>query len=194
MPMAVALLHKGADCFQHLVRWLQKAACSSSLQHPEAACLRKAQRKQLVSKVAADNLQGSIMVTALTFAQHHSTVRRTQKTVGAGNHLKGVFRLLLARMMHQQKANIILIGKFLQLSCTAVIAGVITFFVLSAAYFLQGVNDYQAYVRILLHKGVQLLLQTVINILRTDCHMQVFCDLHIKHAHKTLLQAGKLIL
>lgn len=70
MPMAVALLHKGADCFQNLIRWLQKAACSSSLQLPEAACLRKAQRKQLVYKVAADNLQGSLMVTALIFAQH----------------------------------------------------------------------------------------------------------------------------
>lgn len=138
MPMAVALLHKGADCFQNLIRWLQKAACSSSLQHPEAACLRKAQRKQLVSKVASDNLQGSIMVTALTFAQHHSTVRRTQKTVGAGNHLKGVFRLLLARMMHQmhqQKANIMLIGKFLQPGGIVIVTGVVEFFVLDRAYF-----------------------------------------------------------
>lgn len=146
MPMAVALLYKGADCFQNLIRWLQKAACSSPFQLPEAVCLRKAQRKQLVYKVAADNLQGSLMVTALIFAQHHSTVRRTQKTVGAGNHFKGVFRLLLARMMHQQKANIMLISKFLQLSCTAVVAGVITFFVLNAAYFLQGVDDYQTHV------------------------------------------------
>ena len=129
---------------------------------PQAPGARKAQREHLIRLVAANNLQQSLVIDAAVLAQNHSAVSCAKQTIRAGNHLKGILCLLLARMMDDEQTDVVLIGNFLQFNTDVLVTGIVDFFIMTVADFLQGINNNQADIGIFIDEVCKLLFKAII--------------------------------
>ena len=94
------------------------------------------------------HVQNGAAVCPLLLLKKKGPVRRSQQTVGAGDHIEFVICLLLSSVVYQQEADAAIIGKAFQLTHHLVIVGVAVLIPTSLPDFLEGVNDNQLGVRV----------------------------------------------
>ena len=98
--------------------------------------------------VTPGHVQNGAAVCPLLLLKKKGPVRRSQQTVGAGDHIEFVICLLLSSVVYQQEADAAIIGKAFQLTHHLVIVGVAVLIPTSLPDFLEGVNDNQLGVRV----------------------------------------------
>ena len=70
--------------------------------------------------------------------------------------------LLLARMMDDEQTDVVLIGNFLQFNTDVIVTGIVDFFIMTVADFLQGINNNQADIGIFIDEVCKLLFKAII--------------------------------
>ena len=103
--------------------------------------------------------QDNVSILARSLALHNPCgVRCAHQTIGAGNLVEGIGRSLFTQMMNQQNTDAVLVCQRFQRTDVLVVAGVHTAALVAGAHFLQGVNDYQPGIRIVMNKVHNLFL------------------------------------
>ena len=97
--------------------------------------------KSLILLVSAGDVQRGLVCCALGFLQEKRSIRRTQQTICAGDHIEHIVRFLLACVMHQDQAQAAAIGKAFQPGNDIVVAGVAVRFAADLTNLLQGIDD-----------------------------------------------------
>ena len=150
--------------------------------------------KSLILLVPAGDVQRGLVGSALRLRQHERAVRRTEQTVRAGNHLERISRLLLARVMYQDQAQPVAIGKAFQPGNDVVIARIAVRLAADLPYLLQCVDDNEPGIRVLLDKALQLLIQSFSELPCMCGEKELIRDLHIEHLIHSSLQALVIVL
>ena len=65
-------------------------------------------------------------------------------------------------MMDDEQTDVVLIGDFLQFNTDVIVTGIVDFFIMAVADFLQGINNNQADIRILIDEVCNLLFKAII--------------------------------
>jgi len=128
---------------------------------------------------------------AHTLALHDPTgIGRTHQTVGACNLLEWVVCGLFAQMVDQQNADVILVRQCLQGADFLVIAGIHTVVLVVGTNLLQGINDDQSGIRVLIEETCELFFQPLPDAAAFRLHDQPFGGFFAAHKlEKALLQA-----
>ena len=128
---------------------------------------------------------------AHTLALHDPAgIGRTHQTVGTCNLLERVVGGLFAQMVDQQNADIVLISQCLQCADFLVIAGIHTVVLVAGTHLLQGVDDNQPGVRMLIEEAGELFFQPLPDAAAFRLHDQPFGGFFAAHKlEKALLQA-----
>ena len=140
--------------------------------------------------------QNNVSILARSLALHNPCgVRCAHQTIGAGNLVEGIGRSLFTQMMNQQNTDAVLVCQRFQRTDVLVVAGVHTAALVAGAHFLQGVNDYQPGIRIVMNKVHNLFLQSLSDTLAFGLQNQLFrCILAAHKPEQTVLQAVERVL
>ena len=65
-------------------------------------------------------------------------------------------------MMDDEQTDVVLIGNFLQFNTYVIVTGIVDFFIMAVADFLQGINNNQADIRIPIDEVCNLLFKAII--------------------------------
>lgn len=135
--------------------------CSFFLvQQPDAVFLMQIQRSPVQITPGQDN----VSILARSLALHDPCgVRCAHQTIGTGNLVEGVRCCLLTQMVNQQNTDAVLICKGFQRTNVLVVTGVHTATLVAGTDFLQGINDYQPGIRMVVKKAGNLFLQALPN-------------------------------
>ena len=128
---------------------------------------------------------------AHTLALHDPAgIGRTHQTVGACNLLERIVCGLFAQMVDQQNADIVLISQCFQGADFLVIAGIHTVVLVAGTHLLQGIDDDQPGVRVLIEETCELFFQPLPDAAAFRLHDQPFGGFFTAHKlEKALLQA-----
>ena len=128
---------------------------------------------------------------AHTLALHDPAgIGRTHQTVGTRNLLERIVCGLLAQMVDQQNADVILVRQCFQGADFLVIAGIHTVVLVVGTHLLQGVDDNQPGVRVPIEEAGELFFQPLPDAAAFRLHDQPFGGFFAAHKlEKTLLQA-----
>ena len=128
---------------------------------------------------------------AHTLALHDPTgIGRAHQTVGTRNLLERIVCGLLAQMVDQQNADIVLVRQCFQGADFLVIAGIHTVVLVAGTHLLQGINDNQPGVWVLVDKADKLFLQPLPDAAAFRLHDQPFGGFFAAHKlEQALLQA-----
>ena len=140
--------------------------------------------------------QDNVSILARSLALHDPCgVRCTHQTIGTGNLVEWVRRSLFTQMMNQQNADAVLICQGFQRAYILVVTGVHTATLVAGTNFLQGINDYQPGIRMVVKKAGNLFLQTLSDTLAFGLQNQLFrCILATHKPEQALLQAVERVL
>ena len=127
---------------------------------------------------------------AHTLALHDPAgIGRPHQTVGTCNLLERVICGLFAQMVDQQNADVILIRQCFQGADLLVIAGIHTVVLVAGTHLLQGVDDDQPGVRMLIDEAGELFFQPLPDTAAFRLHDQPFGGFFAAHKlEKALLQ------
>jgi len=133
---------------------------------------------------------------AHTLALHDPTgIGRAHQTVGTCNLLERIICGLFTQMVDQQNADIVLVCQCFQGADFLVIAGIHTVVLVAGTHLLQGVDDDQPGIWVLVDKADKLFLQPLPDAAAFRLHDQPFGGFFAAHKlEKALLQAVKGIL
>ena len=108
--------------------------------------------------------QDNVSILARSLALHDPCgVRCAHQTIGAGNLVEWVRCCLLTQMVNQQNTDAVLVCKGFQRTNVLVVTGVHTAALVAGTNFLQGINDYQPGIRMVVKKAGNLFLQALPN-------------------------------
>lgn len=112
------------------------------------------------------------------------------QAIGTCNLLERIVCGLFAQMVDQQNADIVLISQCLQCADLLVIAGIHTVVLVAGTHLLQGVDDNQSGVRVLIDEAGELFFQPLPYAAAFRLHDQPFgCFFAAHQLEKALLQA-----
>ena len=162
------------------------------VQHPNAVLF--VQTQCFVVHVAPGHKNAGGL--AHTLALHDPAgIGRTHQTVGACNLLERIVCGLFAQMVDQQNADVILVSQCFQRADLLVITGIHTVVLIAGTNLLQGVDDDQPGVRVLIEETCKLLFQPLPDAATFRLHDQPFGGFFAAHQlEKALLQAVKGVL
>ena len=126
----------------------------------------KLQAQLEIRQLPAGHVQGGGLADARGLLENHGPVRAAHETVGAGDHVERVLRLLLAGVVYHQDRDVEAVGDGLQRSHDHVIPRVAVLLRLHLPDALQRVDDHEAHARVGGQKVTQLLLEAVAQKLR----------------------------
>ena len=112
-----------------------------TLQRPYQPFLVLGKIESLVLLVTPGHVQNGTAICPLLLLKKKGPVRRSQQTVGAGDHIKLIIGLLLAGVMYNQEANPAYIGKPFQFGDYLIVVGIAVLLCPGLPDFLQGVDD-----------------------------------------------------
>lgn len=140
--------------------------------------------------------QDNVSILARSLALHDPCgVRCAHQTIGTGNLVEGVRCCLLTQMVNQQNTDAVLICKGFQRTNVLVVTGVHTATLVAGTDFLQGINDYQPGIRMVVKKAGNLFLQALSNSRTFGLQNQLFRRILAAHKpEQALLQAVEGIL
>ena len=108
--------------------------------------------------------QDNVSILARSLALHDPCgVRCTHQTIGTGNLVEWVRCCLFTQMVNQQNTDAVLGCKGFQRTNVLVVTGVHTATLVAGTDFLQGINDYQPGIRMVVKKAGNLFLQALPN-------------------------------
>ena len=140
--------------------------------------------------------QDNVSILARSLALHDPCgVRCAHQTIGTGNLVKGVGRCLLAQMVNQQNTDAVLVCQGFQRTDILIVTGVHTAALVAGTDFLQGINDYQPGIRIVMNKVHNLFLQSLSDTLAFGLQNQLFRRFLTAHKpEQAILQAVERVL
>lgn len=140
--------------------------------------------------------QDNVSILARSLALHDPCgVRCAHQTIGTGNLVEGVRCCLLTQMVNQQNTDAVLGCKGFQRTNVLVVTGVHTAALVAGTDFLQGINDYQPGIRMVVKKAGNLFLQALSNSRTFGLQNQLFRRILAAHKpEQALLQAVEGIL
>jgi len=157
------------------------------VQHPNAIFFVQAQCFVVHIAPGHQNAGG----LAHTLALHDPAgIGRTHQTIGTCNLLERIVCGLFAQMVDQQNADVILVRQCLQRTDLLVIAGIHTVVLVAGTHLLQGIDDDQPGVRVLIEETCELFFQPLPDAAAFRLHDQPFGGFFAAHQlEKALLQA-----
>ena len=150
--------------------------------------------KSLILLVSAGNVQRGLVCGALGFLQKKCSIRCTEQTICARDHIEHIVRFLLASVMHQDQTQSAAIGKAFQPGNDIVVAGVAVRFAADLTNLLQGIDDNEPGIRVLANKTLQLLVQSFPKLSRSCSKKELIRDFHIEHLIHPALETLVIIL
>mgnify|MGYP005877351975 CR=1 FL=1 len=140
--------------------------------------------------------QDNVSILARSLALHDPCgVRCTHQTIGTGNLVEWVRCCLFTQMVNQQNTDAVLGCKGFQRTNVLVVTGVHTAALVAGTDFLQGINDYQPGIRMVVKKAGNLFLQALPNARTFGLQNQLFWRILAAHKpEQTVLQAVERVL
>ena len=140
--------------------------------------------------------QDNVSILARSLALHDPCgVRCTHQTIETGNLVEWVRCCLFTQMVNQQNTDAVLGCKGFQRTNVLVVTGVHTAALVAGTDFLQGINDYQPGIRMVVKKAGNLFLQALSNSRTFGLQNQLFRRILAAHKpEQALLQAVEGIL
>ena len=140
--------------------------------------------------------QDNVSILARSLALHDPCgVRCTHQTIGTGNLVEWVRCCLFTQMVNQQNTDAVLGCKGFQRTNVLVVTGVHTAALVAGTDFLQGINDYQPGIRMVVKKAGNLFLQALSDTLAFGLQNQLFWRILAAHkSEQAVLQAVERVL
>jgi len=157
------------------------------VQHPNEVFL--VQTQCFVVHIAPGHQNAGGLAHTLTL-HDPAGIGRTHQTIGTCNLLERIVCGLFAQMVDQQNADVILVRQCFQRADLLVIAGIHTVVLVAGTNLLQGINDDQPGVRVLIEEAGELFFQPLPDAAAFRLHDQPFGGFFAAHKlEKALLQA-----
>ena len=160
-----------------------------SLESPRKPNRISAEVQPLIRLISADYVKRSLQTGAKILLQKKGSVRAAQETSRAGNLLEAVVGSLLASVVYDNEAKLMLISKALEATDGLIVAAIAVRLARETTDSLEGVDDNQPRIRIDLQKGCKLLKQSARQLLGGDGKVQVDSGSKVEHSRHTSLEA-----